>query len=269
MARKTFRIARETPIRVTKRGWRLNANPNSSSESLTMNHVAQNLAIIRDRIAATAASCGRSPEEITLLAISKTFPSESVRLAIDAGSLTFGENRVQEAEAKIRAVGSVPGLEWHLVGHLQTNKARVAAELFDMVQSVDSVKLALKLNQSCLEIGKVLPVLLQVDLGGEETKFGAEPSRIRELVQTIADCRGLRLDGLMTIPPFFDNPLATRPYFARLRQLSESLESEQPGCLGAQHLSMGMSHDFEEAIREGATIVRIGSAIFGSRQYSQ
>lgn len=266
MAPKTFRIARETPIRLAKPGWRLNANPGSDSESSTMNQIAQNLAIIRDRIAATAASCGRSPGEITLLAISKTFPTESVRLAIEAGTLAFGENRVQEAEAKIRSLGSAPGIEWHLVGHLQTNKARVAAELFDMVQSVDSVRLALRLNQSCLEIGKVLPVLLQVDLGGEATKFGAEPSTVRELVQTIADCRGLRLDGLMTIPPFFDDPREARPYFAGLRQLSEVLESEQPGCLGARRLSMGMSHDFEEAIRAGATIVRIGSAIFGSRQ---
>jgi pyridoxal phosphate enzyme (YggS family) len=179
--------------------------------------------------------------------------------------LKFGENRVQEAEGKIPYFREMLKLEWHLVGHLQSNKTRPAAELFDVVHSLDSVKLAAKLNQASLELGKTLSVLLQVDLGGEETKFGADPDHIREIVEAMPDFKGLRLDGLMTLPPFFEDPEQARPFFAKLRELRETIESEQPGCLGQCHLSMGMSHDFEAAIREGATIVRIGTAIFGSR----
>ena len=178
----------------------------------------------------------------------------------------FGENRVQEAEGKIPYFRDILKLEWHLVGHLQSNKTRRAAELFDVIHSIDSVKLASRLNQASLEIGKTLSVLLQVDLAGEETKFGADPVQIREIVEAISGFTGIRLDGLMTIPPFFEDPEQARPYFAKLRELREMLESEQPGCLGLRHLSMGMSNDFEAAIREGATIIRIGTAIFGSRQ---
>jgi PLP dependent protein len=230
-----------------------------------MDHIAQNLQYIRERIAQAAAACGRSLDEISLLAISKNFPKEFVVRAAEAGVHMFGENRVQEAEEKIPSLAGIPDLQWHLVGHLQTNKARRAAELFDVVHSLDNMKLAARLNQASLEAGKVLSVLLQVDLGNEETKFGAEPDRIREIIAALGDCRSLRLDGLMTIPPFFEDPEIVRPYFARLRKIREELESEQPGCLGLKHLSMGMSHDFEQAIREGATILRIGTAIFGSR----
>jgi PLP dependent protein len=230
-----------------------------------MNDIAHNIQSIRERIAKVATECGRSSEGIMLLAVSKTFTVESIFQAAQAGVSQFGENRVQEAEGKIDHFRKIPNLEWHLVGHLQTNKARRAAELFDVIQSVDDIRLAEKLNHASLEIGKTLSVLLQVDLGGEETKFGADSAQIREIASAVSGLKGIRLDGLMTIPPYFEDPERSRPFFAKLRELREMLESERPGCLGQQHLSMGMSHDFEAAIREGATIVRIGTAIFGLR----
>ena len=230
-----------------------------------MNSIALNIQSLRERITRAAVACGRSPGEIVLLAVSKTFPKESIIQAVDAGIRQFGENRVQEAEAKIPGFPENLNLEWHLIGHLQSNKARRAAELFDMIHSLDSVKLAARLNQACLDIGKTLPVLLQVDIGKEESKFGADPGQLRELAEAVSGFKGLRIDGLMTIPPFFEDTELVRPYFAKLREWKERLESEQPGCLGKQHLSMGMTHDFEIAIAEGATIVRVGTAIFGPR----
>ena len=231
-----------------------------------MNTIALNIQSLRERIANIAGACGRSHEEILLLAISKTFPKETIIQAVQAGIRQFGENRIQEAESKIPSFSEEPKLEWHLVGHLQSNKARRASELFDVIHSLDSIKLAAKLNQACMEIGKTLSVLLQIDLGEEEANFGAHPALIREFVEAVSEFSNIRLDGLMMIPPFFEDPELVRPYFVKLRELKEMLESEQPGCLGRQHLSMGMSHDFEIAIQEGATIVRIGTAIFGSRK---
>ncbi len=231
-----------------------------------MSTIVENIQWIRDRIAAAAASCNRSPDGITLLPISKTFPVDSISQAAAAGISRFGENRVQEAEKKILHFRSLANLEWHLVGHLQSNKAKRAAELFDVIHSVDSIKLATRLSQACVEIGKVLSVLIQVDLGGEDTKFGAEPDSIADIVRVVSGLKGIRINGLMTIPPFFEDPDKSRPYFARLRDLRDTVESELPGCLGERHLSMGMSHDFEAAIREGSTMVRIGTAIFGTRQ---
>ncbi len=229
-------------------------------------YIARNIERIIERIARAAALAGRSTDEVTLLAISKTFDREAISQAIDAGLTKFGENRVQEAETKIPSFAGRPGLEWHLVGHLQSNKARRAVELFDIIHSVDSYRLAERLSRTCLEIQKKISVLIQIDLGGEETKFGADPNTIQELAGSISQLPGLQLDGLMTIPPFLENPDDVRPFFARLRELRDSIEAAQPGCLGRRHLSMGMSHDFEAAIREGATIVRIGTAIFGSRR---
>jgi len=233
-----------------------------------MTDIAENLQEIRERICRAARAGHRPAEAITLLAITKTFPSEVVAEAIAAGLTRFGENRVQEAEVKINHFRETPGLKWHLVGHLQTNKAALAARLFDCIHSVDSSRLAEKLNQAAEETGKVLPILLQVKLEEEETKSGAHAEEIRAMVASMADYHALRLDGLMTIPPYFEDPEQARPCFARLRKLSEALESEQPGCLGQRHLSMGMSHDFEVAIEEGATIVRIGTALFGDRSSS-
>jgi len=229
--------------------------------------IESNIRLVQDRIVEAAAASGRSAREVTLLAISKTFPVESISRAAEAGLSKFGENRVQEAEEKILHFRERSEFEWHLVGHLQTNKARRAAELFDCIHSLDSVRLADKLNHAALEVGKRISVLLQVDLGGEETKFGAGPEKVREIIEALSLHDGLRLDGLMTVPPFFEDPEQVRPYFIQLRELKDALESEQPGCLGRKHLSMGMSHDFETAIREGATIVRIGTSIFGSRHY--
>jgi pyridoxal phosphate enzyme (YggS family) len=234
-----------------------------------MSQIARNIESVRERISRAAAACGRSADEITLLAVTKTFTKESISQAVAAEVQKFGENRVQEAESKILFFREHLKLEWHLIGHLQSNKARRAVELFDVVHSLDGVKIAAKLNKASLEIGKRLPVLLQVDLGGEETKFGADPNQVRAIVEMVSNLDGLQLDGLMTIPPYFENPDQTRPYFRRLREIRDSLESEQPGCLGQQHLSMGMSHDFEAAIEEGATIIRIGTAIFGERLYDR
>ncbi len=230
-----------------------------------MSEIAENIRRIRDRIAAAASACGRQSEEVTLVAVSKNFPVESIQSAILAGQLHFGENRVQEAELKIPAFRSLPQLRWHMIGHLQSNKAQHAAGLFHLVHSVDSIKLAHKLSHAATAIGKTLSILIQVDLGHEATKFGADRGQVADLAGAIQELNGLRLDGLMTIPPYTEDPNAVRPYFAALREFRHSLTAENPGCLGAGHLSMGMSHDFEVAIQEGATIVRIGTAIFGAR----
>ncbi len=210
---------------------------------------------------------GRTAHEVQLVAVSKTFPAEAVREAVDAGHLRFGENRIQEAEPKIQALRGTVGIEWHLVGHLQSNKAKRAAALFDVVHSLDSTKLAVLLSEACLAIHKTMPVLLQVDFGREATKFGAEPAEVRNIIAAVSGLRGIRLDGLMTLPPFFEDPSLVRPYFSSLRNLRDALEIEQPGCLGNGHLSMGMSHDFDVAIQEGATIIRVGTAIFGARDH--
>jgi PLP dependent protein len=238
-------------------------------EGFQVNDIALNIRRIKERIAIAAEACGRSAEEITLLAVSKSFPKESIAQAVDSGARRFGENRVQEAEGKILQFDKDLNLEWHLIGHLQSNKARRAAELFGLIHSIDSAKIAGKLDQECMDLGKILPILLQVKLGGEETKFGADSNGVWELCEAISNYKNLRIDGLMAIPPFFDNQDDARPYFAQLRELGEKLESARPGCLGRRHLSMGMSHDFEAAIQEGATIVRVGTAIFGERQYGE
>ena len=233
-----------------------------------MEDIATNLQRLRDRIADTCSRCGRSAGDVTLLAVSKTFPVETVARAVAAGQLDFGENRVQEAEGKILRLRPMPGLRWHLVGHLQSNKARLAAELFDCIHSVDSVRLAGRLDQACEALDKSISVLLQVDLGEEETKFGAARGEVRDIVAAVSGMRRLKLDGLMTIPPFFDEAEKVRPFFSELYRIRSTLEAEQPGCLGRGHLSMGMSQDFEVAIEEGATIIRIGTAIFGERSHA-
>jgi len=233
-----------------------------------MSAIFRNILEIKQRIATAAAGAVRNPESIKLVAVSKTFPADAVREAIAAGQTCFGENRVQEAEGKITALKSHPGLEWHLIGHLQSNKTRRAAELFDVVHSVDSIRLAERLNQACLESGRALSILIQVDLGQEATKFGVESGIVRDIAAAMAGMKGLRLNGLMTLPPFFSDPELAAPYFRKLREIRDELEKEAPGCFGEGHLSMGMTHDFEVAIREGATIVRIGTAIFGDRSHA-
>jgi pyridoxal phosphate enzyme (YggS family) len=229
----------------------------------------ERLNAVRHEIAAAALRSNRSLGEITLVAVSKTHPPELIREAIAAGVTDLGENRVQEAERKIPAVGRAAA-RWHLIGHLQSNKARRAVELFDVIHSLDSVALARRLDRVCGEIDReVLPVLIQVDLGQEATKSGAAENEIPEIIVAIGQSQRLRLTGLMTVPPYFDDPEHARPFFRRLRELRDALKAQ--GAFGDQDggqggdLSMGMTHDFQVAIEEGATIVRIGTAIFGTR----
>ena len=226
--------------------------------------IADRVAAVRERIARAADRASRPPGDITLVAVSKTFPAESVRAAFAAGVRHFGENRVQEASAKIDALADLRprGLEWHLIGHLQSNKGRRAASLFDVVQSVDSAALAQRLARAATESDRVLRVLVQVDLGGEATKSGVPEAELTEALRRMRGLHGLRVAGLMVLPPYL-GPEQVRPYFRRLRILRD--EAVKEGLLDGDDLSMGMSHDFETAVEEGATLVRVGTAIFGAR----
>ena len=223
--------------------------------------VKENVAQVRERVAAACRRSRRGPDDVKLVAISKTFPPECIRAAYEAGLRDFGENRVQEAMAK-RPVLSDLSITWHLVGHLQTNKARTARELFHWVHSVDSLRLAQKLEQT--GAGR-LPVLLEVNLGGEESKAGVGEKEIIPLAEQVSQLATLELRGLMVIPPFFDDPEQVRPYFRRLRELAREIDARNFPNVSVQELSMGMSHDFEVAIEEGSTIIRVGTAIFGAR----
>jgi pyridoxal phosphate enzyme (YggS family) len=225
----------------------------------------ERLALIRRRIAACARTAQRAPEEIELIAVSKTHPVDVLRQAIAAGVNSLGENRVQEAEAKIVELGR-ESVRWHLIGHLQANKARRAVQLFDVIHSLDSHALARRLDRLCAEESRAeLPVLIQVDLAGEETKSGATADASRELVASVRAAKHLRLAGLMTLPPFFEDAEQARPFFRRLRELRDELAADGAFAGARGELSMGMSHDFEVAIEEGATMVRVGTAIFGER----
>ena len=224
--------------------------------------IASNLAAIRERIARSAARAGRAAEDITLVAVSKTFPPEAIRSAFELGLRQFGENRVQEWESKRAAVADLDAT-WHLIGHLQVVPARRAANLFDRVDSVDSVALAQKLYAAAASEAKRLKILIEVHLGGEETKSGASESDLPELAEIIAQLQNLELRGLMTIPPYFEEPEQVRPYFQKLRTLRDQVSAQIGRPLNV--LSMGMSHDFEIAIEEGATEIRVGTALFGER----
>ncbi|MGD9563523.1 MAG: YggS family pyridoxal phosphate-dependent enzyme [Pyrinomonadaceae bacterium] len=230
--------------------------------------ISANLAVIAGRIQAAAERSGRDEREVRLIAVSKTHPADVLRSAIASGISVFGENKVQEAESKVNELGR-GAAEWHLIGHLQSNKARKAVQLFDVIHSLDSVELAERLERICIEEGrKELPVLVQVDLAGEETKSGITEEELPKMAEFLKGCERLKLKGLMVMPPFYDDPEATRPYFARLRQLRDRLDESGVFESGGE-LSMGMSHDFEVAIEEGATMVRVGTAIFGAREYPQ
>ena len=231
----------------------------------TATSLLERIAEVRARLTTAAHRSNRPVEEITLVAVSKTHPAAAVREAITAGLDNFGENRVQEAETKIPDVGRTAA-RWHLIGHLQSNKARRAVELFDCIHSLDSPDLAQRLNRLCEELERQeLPVLIQVDLGHETTKTGVAEKDVGELVAVIRDCPRLRLTGLMTLPPFFDEAERVRPYFSRLRELRDELKANRAFGDHPGELSMGMTHDFEIAIEEGATMVRVGTAIFGQR----
>ena len=227
--------------------------------------LSERIEAVRGRIEACALRCNRAPNEITLVAVSKTHPAEVIREAIAAGVTNLGENRVQEAEGKIPEVGR-HAVRWHLIGHLQSNKARRAVELFDVIHSLDSVALAQRLDRMCVELNRQeLPVMIQVDLGREATKSGADEAEVLQLVEALKHCQRLRLSGLMTLPPYFDDAEQVRPFFRKLRELRDELSSRRAfGDLRGE-LSMGMTHDYEIAIEEGATIVRVGTAIFGAR----
>ena len=231
----------------------------------TPTNIEERLRHVRQQIEVTARRSHRDPKEISLIAIGKTHPPEVLRGAIEAGVRDLGENRVQEAEAKIITLGR-HAVRWHLVGHLQANKARRAVRLFDLIHSLDSVSLALRLNQLCIDEERAeMPVLIQVDLADEKTKSGVKEEDLGTLIDTLARCHQLRLVGLMTLPPFFENPEHVRPFFRRLRQLRDQLAGNGVFHAGQGELSMGMSHDFTIAIEEGATMVRVGTAIFGER----
>lgn len=234
----------------------------ASSSNVTIEAVSVALADrieqIRSRIAAAAERVGRAAGDVKLVAVSKTHPADTLRAATGLGIRVFGENRVQEGESKIVEIGRDVA-EWHLIGHLQSNKARRAVQLFDVIQSVDSLELAQRLERICSEEGRdELDVFVQVDLAGEATKSGVTETELGDIVDYLSSCKHLRLQGLMLLPPYFDDADQARPYFQRLRELRDNL-------LPGGELSMGMSHDFEVAIEEGATVIRVGTAIFGSR----
>jgi hypothetical protein len=229
--------------------------------------IAENAAQVRDRIAAAARRAARNPDEITLMGVSKTFPVECIREAYTSGLRVFGENRVQEFAGKADALRDLPDAEWHLIGHLQTNKAAKATELFDAVDSVDSVRMAEKLNASAESAGKILSVLIEINVGGEKAKSGVAPNsdELEQILQGGPRWGNLKIQGLMTVPPYTEDPEGSRPYFRQLRQIRDSIAARNLPQVGTTVLSMGMSHDFEVAIEEGATRVRVGTAIFGER----
>jgi pyridoxal phosphate enzyme (YggS family) len=234
--------------------------------------IAENIAEVRERIAAAARRAGRNPDEITLMGVSKTFPVERIREAYAAGLCVFGENRVQEFAAKAGALRDLRDAEWHLIGHLQTNKAAKTTELFDAVDSVDSVRMAEKLNASAGSAGKTLSVLVEINVGGEKAKSGVALSsdeqgsdELEQILRGAPRWENLKIHGLMTVPPYTEDPEGSRPYFRQLRQIRDSIAARGLPQISMAALSMGMSHDFEVAIEEGATCVRVGTAIFGER----
>jgi len=229
--------------------------------------IADNVKLVKERMASAARRAGRHPEEITLMAVSKTHPPELIREAYEAGVRWFGENRVQEFAGKAAAVADLAEAEWHLIGHLQTNKAAKAAELFSTVDSVDSLKLAEKLNAAAASLGKKLPILIEVNVGGEEAKSGVAPNGEEQaaILEAAPRLNHLAIRGLMTVPPYSEDPEQARPYFRRLRELRDRIAAQKLPAVEMSVLSMGMSHDFEVAIEEGSTCVRVGTAIFGER----
>ena len=229
--------------------------------------IADNIACIRERIAAAARRAFRSPDDIALMAVTKTFGPDAIRAAYSAGQRLFGENRVQEFAAKFAALRDLPDAEFHMIGHLQTNKAAKALEVFSAVDAVDSVHLAEKLNTAAEKLGKRVPVLIELNLGGEESKSGVAPvsQEFGALLESAARLQHLEFRGLMTIPPLTEDPEGARPYFRRLREIRDNIARRNLPAIHLDTLSMGMSHDFEVAIEEGATCVRLGTAIFGER----
>jgi PLP dependent protein len=233
--------------------------------------IAQNIAIIRERIDRAAARAGRNPGEIGLMAVCKTKPVEAIREAYEAGHRLFGENRVQEFAGKAPLLKDLAEARFHLIGHLQSNKTKQAAELFVAVDSVDSLKLAERLNSAAETIRKTLDVLIEINVGGEEAKSGIAPGarELDEILEHASEWKNLRIRGLMTVPPFTEDPEGARPYFRELRELRDTIARKNLAGVSMDELSIGMSHDFEVAIEEGSTCVRVGTAIFGERPKPQ
>jgi len=229
--------------------------------------IAENIVGLRRRIAAAARRASREPDEITLMGVSKTVSAERIREAHAAGLRIFGENRVQEFAAKATTLRDLRDVEWHLIGHLQSNKTGKAAELFDAVDSLDSVRTAEKLTAFAKGTGKTLSVLIEINVGGETAKSGVAPSsdELEQILLNGPRWGNLKIQGLMTVPPFTEDPEGSRPYFRQLRQIRDGIAARALPQIGTSVLSMGMSHDFEVAIEEGATCVRVGTAIFGER----
>jgi len=229
--------------------------------------IPENVAAIRERIVTAAQRAGRSNADVALMAVTKTHPAERIREAYTAGLRLFGENRVQEFAAKAGALADLAGVEWHMIGHLQTNKAGKAVELFNAVDSVDSAKLAEKLDAAAQDTGKKLALLIEVNVGGEATKSGVAPDsrELEELLLAAPRLEALEFRGLMTVPPFTDDTERARPFFRQLRQLRNAVAARKLPAIRMDVLSMGMSHDFEIAIEEGSNCVRVGTAIFGER----
>jgi pyridoxal phosphate enzyme (YggS family) len=229
--------------------------------------IVENIARVRERIASAAGRAGRDPKEITLMAVSKTFPVERIREAYAAGLRVFGENRVQEFAEKAGALRDLAETEWHLIGHLQSNKAAKGVELFGEVDSVDSVRLAEKLNSAAEKLSKTLPILIEINVGGEDAKSGTAPAsqELEKILLAAPRWGSLRIRGLMTVPPYSEDMEGARPFFRQLREIRDQIASRRLPAITMDVLSMGMSHDFEVAIEEGSTCVRVGTAIFGER----
>ena len=228
--------------------------------------IPKRLAEVRDRLANAAGRSGRKPSDVRLIAVSKTHPIDAVRAAAGAGQIDFGENKVQEALQKI-AQSTDNRLRWHLIGHLQSNKAKKAAAAVGAIHAIDGVDLLKRVDQAASEAGRTVDVLIQVDLALEDTKHGAPVGDVPAIVQAAAGCTAATLTGLMLLPPLAENPEDARPWFRRLRALRDQLVDAGTPPERVRELSMGMSHDFEVAIAEGATMVRVGTAIFGERHY--
>jgi hypothetical protein len=225
--------------------------------------VAENLARVKEQLADAAIRSNRSPESVKLVGVTKTVEVERIKEAVSAGLQILGENYVQEARNKIEQVGGQAS--WHFIGRLQSNKAKYAVKLFDLIQTVDTLKLATELNRRAQPLGRVLPIIIQVNLAGEASKSGVHPAECLQLIRQLSEFTHLQIRGLMTMPPFFNDPERARPHFRRLRELSQEIAEAQLPDVEMHELSMGMSGDFEVAIEEGATLIRVGTAIFGER----
>jgi len=225
--------------------------------------VAENFNVVMARIASAAKCAGRDPSSVRLVVVTKTIDRDRIREAVAAGADILGENRVQEAKEKIEALGTEAS--WHLIGHLQTNKAKYAVKLFDLIHSVDNLELAEEIDKQAAKRGKVQDILIEVNIAGEASKAGMAVKGTPALVAEVSRFKNVSVKGLMTMPPYFEDPESSRPYFSVLRELAETIAKENIPNVSMQELSMGMSGDFEVAIDEGATLVRVGTAIFGER----